>query len=77
MLCNEMQSQGRWLFRWRSYLPMLFSILFIPAFWNFQYPLGSRTVMLIWGGGGTLCRAVRTGNSVFSDRLRSQKHFWA
>ncbi|MDR1053924.1 MAG: isoprenylcysteine carboxylmethyltransferase family protein [Planctomycetaceae bacterium] len=50
MLNNEMQSQGRWLFRWRSYLPILFFVLFIPAFWNFQHPLGSHTADLIWEG---------------------------
>jgi protein-S-isoprenylcysteine O-methyltransferase Ste14 len=50
MLNQEMQTQGRWLFRWRSYLPTLFFILFIPAFWKFQYPFGSHTVDLLWEG---------------------------
>ncbi|MDR0520612.1 MAG: isoprenylcysteine carboxylmethyltransferase family protein [Planctomycetaceae bacterium] len=45
---QEMQKQGRWLFRWRSYLPLLFFVLFIPAFLNYHHPLGSHTADLIW-----------------------------
>ncbi|MDR1963205.1 MAG: isoprenylcysteine carboxylmethyltransferase family protein [Planctomycetaceae bacterium] len=68
MLNKEMQSQGRWLFRWRSYLPILFFVLFIPAFWVFQHPLGSHTADLIWegfclltGGAGLLIRCLVIG----------------
>lgn len=45
---EEMQIQGKWLFRWRSYLPTLFLLFFIPAFINFNYPFGSHTCDLIW-----------------------------
>ena len=48
-MIQEMQSQGQWLFRWRSYLPLLFLILFIPAFANYHYPFGSPVVASIWG----------------------------
>ncbi|MDR1480850.1 MAG: isoprenylcysteine carboxylmethyltransferase family protein [Planctomycetaceae bacterium] len=50
MLNNNMQSQGRWLFRWRSYLPLMFSILFIPAFWDFHHPFDSHNMDLTWEG---------------------------
>jgi len=44
----EMQRQGQWLFRWRSYLPFLFLVLFIPAFRVYRYPFGSHVVDLVW-----------------------------
>lgn len=50
MLCKEMSLQGRWLFRWRSYLPLLSVVFIIPAFRNFQYPLGSHSADLFWEG---------------------------
>lgn len=43
-----MQIQGKWLFRWRSYLPLLFFMLFIPSFLSFHYPFGSHLCDLIW-----------------------------
>jgi protein-S-isoprenylcysteine O-methyltransferase Ste14 len=48
-MIREMQSQGQWLFRWRSYLPLLFLVLFIPAFANYHHPFGSPTAALVWG----------------------------
>ena len=45
---QEMQLQGQWLFRWRSYLPLLFLVLFIPAFANYHYLCESYAVNLIW-----------------------------
>ncbi|MDR1385903.1 MAG: isoprenylcysteine carboxylmethyltransferase family protein [Planctomycetaceae bacterium] len=48
MLNQEMRSQGEWLFRWRSYLPMIFFLLFIPAFQTFHYLTGNHFVDLIW-----------------------------
>jgi protein-S-isoprenylcysteine O-methyltransferase Ste14 len=50
MLHKEMPLQGRWLFRWRSYLPILSVALIVPAFRNFQYPFGSHFIDLIWEG---------------------------
>ena len=47
-LNQEMQSQGKWLFRWRSYLPLLFLILLIPAFGSYRYPFGSHAADQIW-----------------------------
>ena len=45
---QEMQSQGKWLFRWRSYLPLLFVVLLMPALGSYRYPFGSHTADLIW-----------------------------
>ena len=45
---HVMQSQGKWLFRWRSYLPLLFLILLIPALGTYRYPFGSHVADLIW-----------------------------
>ena len=45
---QEMQAQCQWLFRWRSYLPLLFLVLFIPAFGSYRYPFESHIADLIW-----------------------------
>lgn len=47
-LNQEMQAQGQWLFRWRSYLPILFIFLIGPAFLSFHYPFGSHAYDLLW-----------------------------
>jgi len=49
-MIQEMQSQGQWLFRWRSYLPLLFLPLFVPALVGYQYPFGTHVADLIWEG---------------------------
>ena len=36
-LREEFESTGAWLFRWRSYLPFLFSVVYILALRNFKY----------------------------------------
>ena len=46
-LNQEMQLQGRWLFRWRSYLPLVFLVLLIPAVVSYR-PLESYYVGLLW-----------------------------
>ena len=46
-LNQEMQAQGRWLFRWRSYLPLLFLLLFLPALGTYQ-PFVSPLVNRAW-----------------------------
>lgn len=40
--------QGNWLFRWRSYLPLVLVSVMIPVFWNFHYLLDSHYFDLIW-----------------------------
>jgi protein-S-isoprenylcysteine O-methyltransferase Ste14 len=50
MLHKEMPALGRWLFRWRSYLPIFLLVFIIPAFWNFQYLRSSHFADLVWEG---------------------------
>ena len=45
---QEMQFQGQWLFRWRSYLPLLFLVVCVPAFGVYSYPFGSHAADLVW-----------------------------
>lgn len=44
MLTDEMQEQGAWLFRWRSYMPLALAPLIILALLNFEYPYESRAL---------------------------------
>ncbi len=47
-LREEFERVGNWLFRWRSYLPLLLIIVFLFALVNFQYPFGSRGLDRVW-----------------------------
>lgn len=48
-LRDEFRRSGEWLFRWRSYLPLLMIVLFLAAFANYSYPLGSTLCQRLWG----------------------------
>ena len=39
---------GNWLFRWRSYLPLLFIFVLLPGLLAFNYPKGLHEYDLIW-----------------------------
>lgn len=52
---EEFKRVGSWLFRWRSFLPLLTISLFLIAFKNFTYPEGSHTLDILWE---ILCFAV-------------------
>jgi protein-S-isoprenylcysteine O-methyltransferase Ste14 len=39
---------GEWLFRWRSYLPLVLLVLIIPALMDYSYPFGSHAWKLAW-----------------------------
>jgi len=45
---EEFKRTGHWLFRWRSFLPLLTIPLFLIAFKNFTYPEGSHTLDILW-----------------------------
>ena len=45
---EEFRRTGSWLFRWRSFLPLLTISLFLIAFKNFTYPEGSHTLDILW-----------------------------
>lgn len=48
MLTQEMSKQGSFLFRWRSYLPLLGLPLVVLAMTNFRYPFGSHLYDILW-----------------------------
>lgn len=47
-LKDQMAKTGAWLFRWRSYLPLVLIVIIIPAFQEFSYPFGSHAYDLLW-----------------------------
>jgi protein-S-isoprenylcysteine O-methyltransferase Ste14 len=47
-LREELEKAGHWLFRWRSYLPLLMIGLCLIAFREFQYPFGSHLLDDAW-----------------------------
>jgi protein-S-isoprenylcysteine O-methyltransferase Ste14 len=47
-LYEEFQSQGNWLFRWRSYLPLPLILLAAMAMRQFHLPFGSLRLHEIW-----------------------------
>lgn len=47
MLTNELPEQGRFLFRWRSFLPLLMLPLAVVAVSRFRYPFASHTADLV------------------------------
>lgn len=46
MLTKQLDGQGKWLFRWRSYLPLMLAPLILVAMLRFTYPLGSHELDL-------------------------------
>jgi protein-S-isoprenylcysteine O-methyltransferase Ste14 len=47
-LMEEFEAFGQWLFRWRSYLPLVTVALLLAALAGFDYPLGSHLLDQIW-----------------------------
>jgi len=47
-ISDHLEASGNWLFRWRSYLPLLFLGVGLASLREFKYPEGSRTLDLIW-----------------------------
>jgi len=45
---KNLVSTGYWLFRWRSYFPIILVFIFIPAMNDYGYVLGSRDVTTSW-----------------------------
>ena len=67
-LRDEMARSGRYLFRWRSYLPLLFVPILMAALANYDRPGGSSALDLLWEGfcgaiaaAGLLLRALTVG----------------
>ena len=47
-LIEEMEATGRWLFRWRGYLPLAALVLFAVGLQHFAYPFGSHRWDQAW-----------------------------
>lgn len=47
-LREDFESTGNWLFRWRSYLPLLLIGIFIVALREFEYPNHSKQLDALW-----------------------------
>jgi protein-S-isoprenylcysteine O-methyltransferase Ste14 len=54
-LQRQSAASGAWLFRWRSYCPLVLIALLLAALPRFSYPLGSHTLDTLWE---VLCLAV-------------------
>lgn len=48
LLQERLINTGVWLFRWRSYLPLFFIVILIPAFNEVHYPFNSHNYNLVW-----------------------------
>lgn len=48
LLREELERSGTWLFRWRSFLPLLVLLPIVAAFRDFEYPFRSHRMDLIW-----------------------------
>ena len=46
---KKLISAGYWLFRWRSYFPIIIILIFIPAMADYEYVGGSREMTTSWG----------------------------
>ena len=46
---KKLVSTGYWLFRWRSYFPIILVLFFIPVMKDYGYVLGSREMTTNWG----------------------------
>lgn len=54
-LREEFEHSGNWLFRWRSYLPLLVIGIFLLALRDYEYPRHSERLSHIWEG---ICLAI-------------------
>jgi protein-S-isoprenylcysteine O-methyltransferase Ste14 len=55
LLSFQFVRQGNWLFRWRSFLPLLLAPMLVGAMLNFTYPEGSPVMDRVWE---TVCALV-------------------
>ena len=69
-LSDHLEHSGNWLFRWRSYLPLILLGMSLASLREFKYPGGSRRWDLVWevvsamvGFLGVAIRAVVVGHA--------------
>ncbi len=55
-LIEEFELEGQWLFRWRSYLPLVMVAVMFGGLEYFDYPYGSHLLDQLWE---VLCLACR------------------
>ena len=79
-LQEEFEAQGVWLFRWRSYLPLLLIVLLSYPMLRFKYFMGSEAGDQIWeifclsvGLFGFLIRAITIGHAPAHTSGRNTK----
>ena len=79
-LDEEFQSQGSWLFRWRSYLPLCLIALVAMALRQMKMPLGSFQMHEVWeefclgvSVSGLLVRAIAVGYAPANTSGRNTK----
>ena len=53
-LNDHFEKSGNWLFRWRSYLPLLLLGLSLASLRDFKYPGGSHVWDLVWELGSSV-----------------------
>jgi protein-S-isoprenylcysteine O-methyltransferase Ste14 len=80
-LIDEFQTQGAWLFRWRSYLPIIMLALIGVAFMSFDWPLNSYLLHEVWAYGclgvslvGFAIRIKTVGHAPARTSGRNSKH---
>jgi protein-S-isoprenylcysteine O-methyltransferase Ste14 len=80
-LVEELQDQGDWLFRWRSYLPFMLVALIGVAFRYFDWPLHSYALHEVWSYLslvvsllGLVIRAITVAHAPARTSGRNAKH---
>ncbi|MDR1242503.1 MAG: isoprenylcysteine carboxylmethyltransferase family protein [Deltaproteobacteria bacterium] len=65
LLAEKFQKSGLFLFKWRSYAPLIFFLVIFASFEHFHYPFQSHNLDLIWelfclciGASGTALRVL-------------------
>ncbi len=77
-LKREFEKQGNWLFRWRSYFPLLFLPLMFFSVVGYSYPFGSFQFHKTWGMAciavSLLGLAVRVGTIAYTPSNTSGRN---
>jgi protein-S-isoprenylcysteine O-methyltransferase Ste14 len=67
-MIKELETTGKWLFRWRSYLPLILIVIIVTSVNHFSYPFQSHlldqlweVVCLLFGLFGLAIRALTSG----------------
>jgi protein-S-isoprenylcysteine O-methyltransferase Ste14 len=79
-LREEFENSGNWLFRWRSYLPVILLILFLITMKNYTFPGGDEKLLSYWeyfclsiSAFGLLIRIITIGHTHKNTSGRNTK----